>query len=299
MATMTFTVHGRTYMLDGDKVPSVTTILGSAIPKPALVPWASNAIANFVINRLHADNGTIHADQLIHDLNDLNTSATRPRRITSSGIDNVGHSAILAGVPYAERDAAANRGTEVHTLGSGLASGLELDVPDAIAGHVGHYLNFLDQWQPTSALLEVPGINHRWRYAGRFDMHAYFSALPTWLAERLNQDYGHGLIDLKTSRSGVYPETALQLEAYRNFDTILVDGAEQPMPHVDFTAAVWIRADGYDVYAFDTFDQTRPTVFDRFLYAKQVADWLDWPDYKTAPAATVKSPALPAPDPAP
>jgi hypothetical protein len=295
--TEPFTVHGRTYKLGDHKIPSVTTILGAALPKPALVPWASNAISNYVINRLRADNGTIHADQLIHDLNELNASATRPRRITSSGIDNVNHAGVLAGVPYAERDAAANRGTEVHGLGHSLASGLEVDVPDELAGHVGHYLNFLDAWQPTSALLEVAGVNRRWRYAGRFDMYAYFEHLPQWIAERLGQDYGHGLIDLKTSRSGVYPETALQLEAYRNFDTILVDGAEQPMPHVDFTAAVWIRADGYDVYAFDTFNTERPTVFDLFLYAKPIADWLDWPDWKTAPSTLVKSPALPAPDP--
>ena len=52
------------------------------------------------------------------------------------------------------------------------------------------------------------------------------------------------LLDLKTSRSGVYGETALQLAGYR-FAEVYVDsgGVEQPMPEVDRCAVVWVRAE--------------------------------------------------------
>jgi hypothetical protein len=53
------------------------------------------------------------------------------------------------------------------------------------------------------------------------------------------------LIDLKTNRSGIFGETALQLAGYRHADTYLdEDGNEQPMLEVDGCAAVHITADG-------------------------------------------------------
>lgn len=61
------------------------------------------------------------------------------------------------------------------------------------------------------------------------------------------------------------------------------------MPAIDFVAAIHVRTDGYDVYAFDIETERRPTTFDIFLYAKQVGDWLDW---KSGPSATIKSPSL-------
>ena len=57
----------------------------------------------------------------------------------------------------------------------------------------------------------------------------------------------------------------------------------------DFVAAIHVRADGYDVYAFDIETENRPTTFEIFLYAKQVGDWLDM---KEGAAATIKSDSL-------
>jgi hypothetical protein len=76
------------------------------------------------------------------------------------------------------------------------------------------------------------------------------------------------LVDWKTGGTGIWPEVALQLAAYAHAETMLDgDGLERPMPTVDRALAVWLRADGYDVYPVDI----GPATFRTFQYAQQVA----------------------------
>lgn len=289
---MVLTGNGHTYQLDGQPVPGVTTVLDRGIPKGALVGWAANMVAEYVVNRLNVARNAegkerIVADELVADLLAMNAQAKKPERVTAGErLPRLALSKILAGVRYADKDAAANRGTEVHRLAEQLAHGLEVEYDETIAGHVRAYVNFLDTWQPSAALLERVVVNRRWRYMGKLDMIADFPG--TWPpgSKWHGQPVGRGLVDIKTSRSGVYAETALQLEGYRNAETMLEpDGTEVPMPAVDWVGVVWVRADGFDVYRFDT----GPDTFRTFLYAKQVGDWLDW---KNGPAATIRSGAL-------
>lgn len=72
-----------------------------------------------------------------------------------------------------------------------------------------------------------------------------------------------------TNRSGPFGEVALQLAAYRHAETYLdpATGDEVDMPPVDRCGVIWVRADGYDLYPFDTGD----SVFRTFLYAQQIA----------------------------
>ncbi|HRE00729.1 MAG TPA: hypothetical protein PLV68_05485, partial [Ilumatobacteraceae bacterium] len=182
---------------------------------------------------------------------------------------------------------------EVHKLAERLARGEEIDVPELLAGHVQSYLRFLEEWDPQRALLEFVCINRRWRDMGKGDMIAYFEALPEWIAEMIGKDDGWGLLDIKTSRSGIFAETALQTAAYRNAETMIVgveDGVavEEPMPPIDFTGAIWCRHDGYSLYAF----RNHPHTFRTFLYAAQVGEFMDWKD---GPAASIRSAELPAP----
>ena len=290
--------RGHTYYLDGEWCPGVTTILSNGIPKGGLIGWASKIPAEVVANGLTVakseTTGKTHivADELMAELRAWQDSRTGKDVVKWGDHTPLPRSAVadaIASLRFRDLDAAANKGTEVHKLAERLAHGEEVEVPEELAGHVRSYLRFLEEWQPYDALIERVIVNRRWRYMGKLDMIARFDNLPDWLAERIGSTSGTGLLDVKTSRSGIFSEVALQLEAYRRGETMLEGREEVPMPAIDFVAAIHVRTDGYDVYAFDIETERRPTTFDIFLYAKQVGDWLDW---KSGPSATIKSPSL-------
>lgn len=206
--------HGRghSYLLDGEKVRGVTTIIGDGIPKPALVNWSANATAEYAV-----DNWA--------ELGELKPSTRLDR---------------LKKARYEDRDAAARRGTEVHGLAERLVLGEKIDVPEELAGHVDAYLRFLEEWDPHPVLVEAVVFSRRFLYGGTLDLVADLADGRRWL------------LDVKTTRSGVYGETGLQLAAYRYADFYLgdqVDGAyaEIPMPEVDATGVIWVRSDGYEL----------------------------------------------------
>lgn len=205
---------------NGAKVPGVTSILSAGLPKPFLVNWAGNATAEAAVNRWDELSQMGPADRL----------------------------AALKAARYEERDAAARRGTEVHAIAEQLARGETVTVPDELRGHVESYLGFLDDWDPEPIYLEATVVNYSCGYAGSLDM-----------IHRL-RDGAVILADIKTNRSGIYGETSLQLAAYRYAEFIVTEHGEEPMPTVDETHALWIRADGYSVIPLNT----SPEVFDDF-----------------------------------
>ncbi len=229
------TGRGHWYRLDGKKTDGVTTLIGAGLPKPALLPWGIKSVAEYAAD---------HLDRLVE-------------------MQPMGREAIVAALkqsPYTERDTAARRGTEVHQLAERLIAGDEVDVPDELAGHVESYVRFLDEWHPKPVIVEAPVASRKWDYAGTMDM---VYDLP---------DGRRVIADIKTSRSGIYPETVLQLAAYRFADFFLDDdGVEQLMAALGVTHAqgIWVRADGYDVFDLPADEQAH----NRFLHVATVARW--------------------------
>ena len=293
---------GHSYYLDGVKAPGVTTVLSNGIPKPALQGWAAKMCAQFVVNRLNVTRNAdgdvrIVADQLVEDAYAWNETRDygRERINRSEPLDRAALEKILTNVRYRDRDEASARGTEVHMLAEKLAAGETVDVPDELAGHVDAYLEFLEDWQPANAMLECVFVNREWCYMGKGDIIADFHHMAWTSGPNVGQPMGRGLLDIKTSRSGIFAETALQTEGYAHCETIVHDdGTESPMPHIDFVGAIWVRADGYDVYTFDRGeDNTGDDTFDTFLYAKAIGEWLD----RDGPAGSIKSDSHTAPEP--
>lgn len=222
--------RGHSYSDDGAKVDGVTTLLNDGFPKPALINWAANTTASYAID---------HWDEL----------ATQPIS------DRMGK---LKAARFAQRDAAARRGTEVHALAEQLIYGHEIDIPDELAGHVESYVRFLDTWKPTPVLVESVVANRRWNYAGTLDMVV---DLP---------DGRRVIADIKTTRSGIYPETAYQLAAYAHAEVYLdPDGVEQSMADLGIQGGfgIWVRGDGFDVYPVDISEHTHRA----FLHIAYVA----------------------------
>ncbi|HEY3541047.1 MAG TPA: hypothetical protein VGK79_00765 [Gaiellaceae bacterium] len=167
---------------------------------------------------------------------------------------------------YEDLDKAARRGTEVHRLAEQLVHGAEVDVPDELAGHVESYVDFLDTFEPEPILVEAVVASRKWRYCGTLDLVARIDG-HVWL------------LDVKTTRSGIFPDVALQIAGYRWAD-VYIDpaGFEQPMEQLGITksGAIHVRADGYDLIPLDT----REPVFRDFCHViwvarmtKRMAEW--------------------------
>lgn len=228
---------GHAYYLDGQKLVGrgVTTIIGDGTPSRGLIQWAANSAANYAVD---------HADALL-------------------ALDDIeGFRQLCATAHTRDRDKAARRGTEVHDLAARLQGGEEVEVPDELAGHVDSYIRFVDEWQPgPDTLIERTVISRKHRYMGTFDAVGPLRGLP-----------GLGLYDIKTTRSGIFGDIALQLAGYRYAETMLTPDQrnEEPMPAVDWCAALWVRADGYDLIPVEAGERE----FRAFLYVDQVAQFM-------------------------
>ncbi len=225
--------RGHSYLLDGAPVPGVTTILSAGYPKPGLINWAFDTASKYAVD---------HWDEL----------------------NQVGPGSRLAQIQkarYGDRDAAAVRGTAVHDLAHRLQSGQEIDVPEEYVGHVDAYLQFVADWKPRELLVESPVFSREYSYAGTVDLVADLADNRRWI------------LDWKTSKGSPYPETALQLAAYRYSDFALVEGEEVPMFKVARAGVVWLRADGYDLIPLDAGAEA----FEAFGHVQQVAQFRDEP----------------------
>jgi hypothetical protein len=235
--------RGHGYFLDGEKLEGrgVTTILSNGVPKNGLQYWAAKEVASCAV-----------------DERDIwEPLAERARDAAWE---------YLKEAPFRDRDAAARRGTEVHRLAEQLQEGHEVEVPEPLVGHVDSYLQFMEEWQPTDPICEGVVISRKHQYMGTFDLIATLDKWPGG-PRRV-------LLDVKTSRSGIYPEVALQLAAYRFAQTFLAhpDGKcdEEPMPEVDCCAALHVRDDGYDLIPV----RADLREFRVFQYVDQVARFL-------------------------
>lgn len=219
----------------GQRVPGVTTIIDNGPRKKAIENWNATATAEYAVDHWQ-------------ELTDL-APAARLKQLT--------------GARYQATDKAKNRGTEVHKAAEKLLAGQPAQVPEEIAGHVEAYARFLDEFKVEPLHIEFSCVSYRWGYAGTADLCAHLQV----------PDRGRLLLlmDLKTSRSGIFGETALQLAAYRMADKWIVDGEEQDPDMVDHCAGIHVRGDGYELVPVEAGDQE----FKDFLYAQRIGQFLD------------------------
>ena len=232
------TAKGHAYRdAERTSVRGVTTWIDKGKPKPALINWAANTTAEGALDRWDELGELPPAQRL----------------------------ATLKGIRYAEKDLAANRGTEVHRIGEALVRGEAVDVPTELYGHATAYSKLLDEFKVEPVHVEFSVGHYAATYAGTGDLIAWFT-LPRIGRKLL-------LVDLKTNRSGIFAETALQLAAYRYAEVMLEDDEhpERPMPEVDGTAAIHITPSGAELIPVTT----NTDVFNAFRYVQQVAKFED------------------------
>lgn len=226
---------GHSYKLDGQPCPGVTTLIGAGVPKPALLRWAPRVVAEYVVGLPR------------HELDEL---LRKPR------FDAIKH---LKTVPERVRDKAAIRGTEVHGYAERLVKGWDVEVPVHLTGYVQACVDFQNQWRIAPVLVEAVVGSRTHHYCGTVDLIA---DLP---------DGRRAIMDYKTAKSGIWPETALQLAAYRHAEFVVTkDGDEYPLSKLGISCAyaVWVRDGSYEVRPLNT----GPDVFDVFLAASTTAN---------------------------
>lgn len=207
------------------RVPSVTTLLDTILPKPGLPPWAEargiegaiEAIEKGIIPwRASMVDGEIDVVAVGLDP-DAAANAVDLVRANRLGADRA-------------RDDAASRGLNVHALLQTYMETGQLPVPsDHPAEHQGYVaalIDFLETVRPEPVAVEELVCDPAYGYAGRYDLCA-------------KVDGQVGLFDAKTSeKAQIFPGAHLQIALYARAALACGDG------EVDFTRVVVFGADG-------------------------------------------------------
>jgi hypothetical protein len=218
---------GHSYRIDGEKVPGVTKITGY-LKIGGLADYPADQTCRYAVNNWEHLTGLPPADRLKE----------------------------LMGARWYEARAAAGRGTAVHVIAQQLHLTGHADYPPELAGYVESCVDFLDRLDVKVQASELLIGNRTHRYCGTVDLIADLAPFP-W--EREIIPASRWLLDLKTARSGIFAETALQCCGYEHAEVFIGEqGDERPMEWlgVERCGAVHIRADGWDLYPLDTGEDT-------------------------------------------
>jgi hypothetical protein len=216
---------GHRYEVDEIALPGVTTILRKA-PAENLIKWAGNATAEYAVFNWA-------------ELSRL----PLPERL-----------ARIRGGRYEDTTRGKVRGKAVHGYAEKLVAGADWsdlgEVPEEYRGHVRSYRQFLDRFDPEPIAIELAVANRAVGYCGTADL----------IAIMLGQVW---LLELKTTRSGIGRESALQACAYARAETYATlegddAGEEHPLADlgIERCGSVHIRADGADLRPLDTGETT-------------------------------------------
>ena len=253
---------------------SVTTIIKGGLPSPALTAWGMKSVAEFATANYRQLYAMCSASyRFVRDASGAVTAVVDDPDAVVSAID------WLKGAPYRERERKADAGTAIHEQAEAYVLGKPLPpAQPSIRAQVAAFRQFLADFRPKYArvaerdhwLAEASVYNRTERYAGTLDAIADIPGL------------GRVLIDYKSSK-GVYPETALQLAAYRHAEFIgLPDGTEWPMPPVDGCAVLHLPAhdEGWEPTADDPGYAFKPVIADEqvfraFKYVREVFRFME------------------------
>ena len=216
-----------------NRLPGVTSIL-NMLPKPFLQYWRAKIVAECAADNLEIVTSMMLKGEREAAIDYLKKS---PQRST-------GNSATI--------------GTDVHNLCERIARGEDVGRvhPDHRPYLVG-FESFIKDFEPEFLFVEETVWSDTHKYAGSFD------AIVKIDGETI-------CTDVKTTRSGVHSEVALQLSAYSNADHILKpDGSTVPIPTIDSCAVIHLRPERAQLVPVSN----DPSLFDTFKSLRTVWEW--------------------------
>lgn len=193
-------------IIDGVWMPSITNVL-NVRNMPHLVGWAARKAANLAVETEQKYPGRIAAE---------------PRKAF----------AYFASAADRDRDAAAVQGTLVHEACEFLAKGEQPPKPltDIQQKYVDNWKRWADEWQPEFIALEATVFGttpQGLAYAGTTDFIAKINGMVT-------------IGDIKTTRSGLHIDLALQLSAAAHAQRVSFDDRTFS-PMLDIEAAIGLH----------------------------------------------------------
>ncbi|GAA2812703.1 PD-(D/E)XK nuclease family protein [Saccharopolyspora taberi] len=225
---------GRFYVdpVSNRKAPSVTSIV-AMLPKPFLTAWAA---------KLTAENAVDHLGSIV----DLALT------------DRSGAVDYMKRAPHRSTKDAADVGTQVHDLFEQVARGQDLGRvhPDMLR-YVEHIEDFHERYEPDYLHIEDAVWSDKHDYAGSFDAVC-----------RIDGELV--IVDVKTTRSGVHEDAALQLAAYTFADRVIDQvGESKPMPAIEAAAVLHLRPEGWQLVPVRVDEE----VLSFFLHLRHIFDW--------------------------
>jgi len=186
---VTYSVNRMGYTIDGKLYRRVTSMLGGGIPKPALVGWGIKATSEW---------------------------AWENREVWSK-LSKTDAIKLLKGSPYSQRDDAAARGTAVHKTLEALlgTTPMPQDLTEDEQACADAAADFLADRDSQHLGTEITVFNDSIGYAGTLDLWEINEG-TTWI------------LDYKTSKSGVFPDMAIQQVAYQRAEFALVNARSVP-----------------------------------------------------------------------
>ena len=181
------TANGRTYLVGGNKIPSVTTILG-LLNKPALVPWAAKITVETFNDLLHEyyvpeDCCFVVPDTALPDMLDTAKKAHRAKKTEAASIGTRVHDAIQRWIESGGTLEADSITDEYERRG------------------LNTFLDWLEQHKVNIISWEEIVSDGKY-FAGRYDLLCDINGVRT-------------VLDFKTSNA-IYDEVWLQTAAYGN-----------------------------------------------------------------------------------
>src|SRR6266487_4769661 len=188
----------------GTFLPSVTSILRDGVPKPALINWAGEVTAVYVVDNWQKLSRLGHASRY---------KAIRDAR-------------------FAKNKAATLRGSQLHQAAEAIIQGKQYQIPQDSLAQAQAYARFRDDWHVSPLAVEriVGSVEHG--YAGTFDLLAMLGEDPWLLDLKTNASgiYGETALQLAAYRNGDWAETPPILGRLQD-------------PELQ-TGAVWLKPDG-------------------------------------------------------
>lgn len=269
--------QGNGYYADhntGDRLRSVTTILGGGVPKPGLMFWAARTCTDSAIDNLPAlVAASRHPEQLAAMADWIRRAHTR-KKDERAEIGSAVHAIIEARILGTPLPPSVTVGDQEWAL----------DGPE-LTPYLQQFARFEDEWAPTWLASEMVVAHPEHGYAGTLD---YIIGGVGRIGDTIRA-MGYPVTpdvdlmgDTKTGGDwdrvtaggqvhGVYPEAGLQMAAYRRATVAwLRDGTRAPMPPTAQVGVVLhLRPEGFRLYPVRCGDQE----YAYFRHAQMVDEW--------------------------